>query len=60
MITLLSIIFSLSVIALIISYSLKYFSYSEKEEEERLPVENYEVFKPTKSKIKKQKLKTKK
>ena len=59
MITLLSIIFSLSAVALIISYLLKYFSYSEKEED-RLPVENYELFKQTKTKIKKQKSKTKK
>jgi hypothetical protein len=59
MITLLLIIFFTSAITLIISYLLKYFSYSEKEED-RLPVENYELFEQTKTKIKKQKSKTKK
>jgi hypothetical protein len=59
MTTLLLIIAACAFIAVSVSRLVAYLSYSEKEEE-RTPVENYDLFKPTKTKIKKQKLKTKK
>jgi hypothetical protein len=59
MTTVLIIIFCSAVIALGISYTIKYLSYSE--EEERIPVENYDLINPKKTKSKKvTKLKTKK
>jgi hypothetical protein len=59
MTTLLLIIAACAFIAVGVLRLVAYLSYSEKEEE-RTPVENYDLFKPTKTKIKKQKLKTKK
>jgi len=59
MATVLIIIFCSAVVALGISYTIKYLSYSE--EEERIPVENYDLINPRKSKTKKvTKSKTKK
>lgn len=59
MATVLIIIFCSAVVALGISYTIKYLSYSE--EEERTPVENYDLFSPKKAKTKKvTKSKTKK
>lgn len=47
MLTLLIILISCVLVALGISQLVKYLSYSEKESKEILPVENYEVEKPT-------------
>jgi hypothetical protein len=59
MATVLIIIFCSAVVALGISYTIKYLSYSE--EEERTPVENYDLINPKKAKTKKvTKSKTKK
>ena len=59
MTTVLIIIFYSAVVALGISYTIKYLSYSE--EEERTPVENYDLINSKKTKSKKvTKLKTKK
>jgi hypothetical protein len=58
MIDILFIIFLSGIVTLIITYVKKY--YNNKNIQEREPVENYDLFKPTKTKIKKQKLKTKK
>jgi len=59
MTTLLLIIAACAFIAVGVLRLVAYLSYSEKEEE-RTPVENYELFEQTKTKIKKQKSKTKK
>jgi hypothetical protein len=57
--TVLIIILSTIVVSLGVSYAVKYFSYSD--EEERIPVENYDLINPKKAKTKKvTKLKTKK
>jgi len=49
----------IAIVAILISYLIKFISYSE--EEEQLPIENPEVVKPTIKKYKKQnKFKTKK
>ena len=59
MTTVLIIIFCSAVVALGISYTIKYLSYSE--EEERTPVENYDLINPKKANTKKvTKSKTKK
>ena len=59
MITVLTIIFFTSLVALGISYFIKYISYSEPEE--HLPVENYDLLKQKPNKSKKvTNLKTKK
>jgi hypothetical protein len=59
MATVLIIIFCSAVVALGISYTIKYLSYSE--EEERTPVENYDLINPKKVNTKKvTKSKTKK
>jgi hypothetical protein len=59
MATVLIIIFCSAVVALGISYTIKYLSYSE--EEERTPVENYDLINPKKANTKKvTKSKTKK
>ena len=47
MLTVLIILASCAAVAFGVSYAVKYFSYSEKETKEVLPVENYEVEKPT-------------
>jgi hypothetical protein len=58
--TVLIIIFCTIVVSLGISYTIKYLSYTEKEEE-RTPVENYDLVNPKKANTKKvTKLKTKK
>lgn len=60
MTTVLLIIAACAFVAVSVSRLVTYLSYSEKEDE-RVPVENYEVVKPTKSKSKKvTKSKTKK
>ena len=51
MITVLIIIFSTVLVSLGVSYAVKYFSYSD--EEERTPVENYDLVDPKKAKTKK-------
>jgi hypothetical protein len=51
MTTVLIIIFCSAVVALGISYTIKYLSYSE--EEERTPVENYDLINPKKANTKK-------
>jgi hypothetical protein len=51
MITVLIIIFSTILVSLGVSYAVKYFSYSD--EEERTPVENYDLVDPKKAKTKK-------
>jgi hypothetical protein len=51
MITVLIIIFSTILVSLGVSYAVKYFSYSD--EEERTPVENYDLVNPKKAKTKK-------
>ena len=57
--TVLIIILLTIVISLGVSYAVKYFSYSE--EEERTPIENYDLIDPKKAKTKKvTKSKTKK
>jgi hypothetical protein len=59
MATVLIIIFCSAVVALGISYAIKYLSYSE--EEERTPIENYDLINPKKANTKKvTKSKTKK
>ena len=59
MATILIIIFCTALLALGTSYAVKHFSYSE--EEERTPIENYDLINPVKSKTKKvTKSKTKK
>ena len=59
MATVLIIIFCCAVVAQGISYTIKYLSYSE--EEERTPVENYDLINPKKANTKKvTKSKTKK
>jgi hypothetical protein len=59
MATVLIIIFFSALVALGANYAIKHFSYSE--EEERTPVENYDLINPVKSKTKKvTKSKTKK
>jgi hypothetical protein len=59
MATVLIIIFCSAVVALGISYTIKYLSYSE--EEERTPIENYDLINPKKANTKKvTKSKTKK
>lgn len=59
MITVLTIIFIVSLLALIIPYLIKYLSYSEPEE--HLPIENYDLLKQKPNKSKKvTNLKTKK
>jgi hypothetical protein len=58
--TVIIIILSTVVVLIGISYAIRYLSYSEKEEE-RIPIENYDLINPKKSKTKKAtKLKTKK
>ena len=59
MVTVLIIILSTIVVSLGVSYAIKYLSYSD--EEERTPVENYDLVNPKKAKTKKvTKSKTKK